>query len=179
MAYNISEFDTRAANVATWLHKEFSTIRTGRATPVLLDGVHVASYGARVPINQVGTVGIEDPRTLRVSVWDKEQIHAVEQAIIDADLGLSVVTDERGLRVVFPELTGERREQLLKQAKGKLEEARISLRGARDECIKKIESEPLSDDEKFRAKEELQKRVDEHTTKLGDAFAAKETEIKQ
>jgi len=177
MPYDFKTFDTRAEEVIAWLQKEFASVRTSRATPALLDGVTVESYGARAPIAQVGSIGIEDPRTLRVSVWDASQIKAVEKAIIDASLGLSVVVDEKGLRVIFPDLTSERREQLLKIAKGKLEEARISLRNTRDDAIKKMESAHLSEDEKFRTKDQLEKRMEEKNNALLALFSAKEKEI--
>jgi len=177
MAYDFSSFDQRAKAIQEWLVKEFSAVRTGRATPTLLDGVMVESYGARVPIQQVGSVGVEDPRTLRVSVWDAGQIKAVEKAILDADLGLSVMVDEKGLRVVFPELTGERRIQLLKLAKGKLEEARVSVRSARDDAMRAIEAAELAEDDVFRAKEDLQKRVELHNNELSSQYTKKETEI--
>lgn len=183
MAYSFKSFDSRAEDVVSWLVREFSGIRTGRATPMLLDLIQVESYGTRVPINQVGSVSVEDPRTLRISVWDPSAVKAVEKAINEADLGISVVTDASGLRVIFPELTSERRTQLLRLAKGKLEEARVSLRGARDETMKEIESMhkngDLSEDEKFAAKEDLQKRVDAKNSALGDAYDLKEKEIQQ
>jgi ribosome recycling factor len=178
MAYDFSSFDGRASGIVDWLQKEFTAVRTGRATPALLDGVQVESYGARVPITQVGTVGVEDPRTIRISIWDKGQLKSVEKAITEADLGLSVVADDKGLRVIFPELTGERREQLLKVAKAKLEEARVSLRNARDEANKKMEAADLSDDEKKRMKEELQKRVDAKNAELLGLYEDKESEIR-
>jgi ribosome recycling factor len=178
MAYDFSSFDTRAKGIVEWLQKDLATVRTGRATPALLDSVQVESYGARVPITQVGTVGVEDPRTLRVNIWDKGQVKAVEKAITEANLGLSVVVDDKGLRVIFPELTGERREQLLKLAKSKLEEARVSLRSARDETNKRIEAADLSDDERKRAKDELQKRVDAKNDELGGMYEDKEAEIR-
>ncbi|NCN52325.1 ribosome recycling factor [Candidatus Parcubacteria bacterium] len=179
MAYDFSSFDVRSTEVVAWLQKEFATIRTGRATPTILDGVQVDSYGARVPVAQLGTVGTEDPRTLRVSIWDASQVKAVEKAIIDANLGLSVMSDEKGVRVIFPELTGERREQLMKQAKGKLEEARVSLRSARDDAMKKLEAADLSDDETFTVKEDLQKKVDAKNAELADLLMRKESEITQ
>lgn len=177
MTFDLSGFSARAKDIEDWLTKEFGTIRTGRANPALLDSVQVESYGARVPINQVGNVGVEDPRTLRVSVWDHSQIKSVEKAITDSSLGLSVVVDDKGLRVIFPELTGERRAELIKQAKAKLEEARISIRSARDETVKKIEAEDLPEDDAFRAKEDLQKKVDDCNKILGTHFDAKEKEI--
>ena len=183
MAYSFKNFDTRAEEIVSWLGKEFSGIRTGRATPMLLDLVHVESYGARVPINQVGGVSVEDARTLRISVWDASVVRAVEKAITEADLGVGVVADSSGVRVIFPELTSERRVQLLKIAKSKLEEARISVRATRDETIKEIEAlqknAELSDDEKFSAKEELQKRVDSRNNALQNAYDLKEKEISQ
>jgi len=181
MSYSFKNFDTRADEIVSWLGKEFVGIRTGRATPMLLDLVQVESYGTRVPINQVGSVNVEDARTLRISIWDASAVRAVEKAITEADLGVGVVADGNGIRVVFPELTGERRVQLLKLAKAKLEEARVSIRAARDEAMKEIESlqkaGELSEDEKFTAKEDLQKRVDSKNNALTQAYELKEKEI--
>jgi ribosome recycling factor len=126
-------------------------------------------------------VSVEDPRTLRISVWDHGTIKAVEKAITEADLGVSVSADGSGIRVIFPELTSERRAQLIKIAKAKLEEARVSIRGARDEAVKEIESlekaGELSQDEKFSAKEDLQKRVEMFNATLESLFERKESEI--
>jgi len=181
MTYDFKTFDARAEEIVAWLSKEFNTVRTGQATPALLDGIQVSSYGARVPINQVGSVGVEDSRTLRVSVWDKSALQDIERAIIDADLGVSVAVDDSGLRVIFPELTSERRVQLLKIAKSKLEEARVSLRGARDEVLKDMEAKlkagDMSEDEKFNTKEDLQKKVDEKNAALNNMRALKESEV--
>lgn len=181
MSYNTKQFTERAEDVVKWLEREFSGIRTGRATPALLDLVSVESYGTRVPIQQVGSVNTEDARTLRVSIWDKSVIKSVEKAIVEADLGVSVVTDGSGIRVIFPELTSERRVQLLKIAKSKLEEARVSLRGARDEAIKEIDklekTGEMSQDEKFGTKEEIQKHIDTFNNKLANLLDLKEAEI--
>ncbi len=181
MAYNSKNFSTRGEEIVQWLEREFAGIRTGRATPALLDLILVESYGTRVPIVQVGSVSVEDARTLRISVWDQSAIKAVEKAITEADLGVSVVTDGSGIRVIFPELTGERRVQLLKLAKAKLEEARVSIRGARDEAIKEIDvlekAKEMSQDEKFTAKEDLQKRVDGFNASLENLYGLKEKEI--
>ncbi len=177
--FDKQKFETRTKEVIEWLEKEYAGIRTGQASPALLDSIQVESYGAKVPLNQVGSVGVEDARTLRVSVWDAGSIRQVDQAIVDADLGVSVATDDAGLRVIFPELTGERREQFIKIAKGKLEEARVSIRSARDEAKKAIESDAeQSDDEKNNEKDELQKVVDAVNKSLDSLFSAKETEIK-
>ncbi len=181
MAYNLKNFVTRGEEVVGWLESEFGSIRTGRATPTLLDLVLVESYGTRVPIVQVGSVGVEDARTLRISIWDQSAVKAVEKAISEADLGVSVVADGTGVRVIFPELTSERRTQLIKIAKAKLEDARVSLRGARDEAVKELEAEEkegaISQDERFAAKEELQKKVDAFNGRLGELLELKEGEI--
>ncbi len=183
MAYDFSTFDTQAKETEEWLGKEFSSIRTGRATPTLIDGVQVESYGARVPLQQAGSITVEDARTLRVTPWDPDGIKAIEKAIIDANLGISVVPDEKGVRVIFPELTSERREQLIKLAKNKLEDARVSVRAARDEAVKeidtKLKSGELSEDQKFNAKEDLQKRVDRVNETLNKMLERKEKEISQ
>lgn len=181
MTYDSKKFTTRGDEIITWLEREFAAVRTGKATPVLLDLVLVESYGSRVPIQQVGSVSVEDPRTLRISVWDKNSVRSVEKAIIDANLGVSVVTDSAGLRVIFPELTSERRTQLLKIAKAKLEEARVSIRAARDDANKEIDAAQkageMSEDAKFAAKDDLQKRVEAFNAKLGNLYDLKEKEI--
>ncbi|MCA9362945.1 ribosome recycling factor [Candidatus Kaiserbacteria bacterium] len=164
-----------------WLQKEYAGIRTGQASPALLDNIKIDNYGAKSPINQVGTVGIEDARTLRVSVWDNAMIGAIETAVADADLGVSVATDSAGLRIVFPELTAERREQLLKLAKSKLEDARIAVRAARDEAMKSLEKQEksgeLSKDELFGEKETVQTGVEKINKELEELFSVKEKEL--
>jgi len=156
-------------------------IRTGQATPALLDAIRVESYGSLVPLNQVGNVGVEDARTLRVAPWDVSQVHAIEKAIRDADLGVSVATDSAGLRVIFPELTSERRTQLMKLAKTKLEDARIAVRAVRDDAMKEIEKAlkdgDISEDEKFSKKEAVQATVDTANRELEGLFAKKEQEL--
>lgn len=176
-------FSKKLKETVSWLGEAYTGIRTGQATPALLDGVRVPSYGAQVPLNQVGTIGIEDARTLRISTWDAGTIPAIEQAIKDADLGVSVSTDSSGLRISFPELTSERREQLLKIAKQKLEDARVSIRAARDEIMKDIDRQQkdgdLSEDKKFAMKEQIQKQVDATNKELEELYGQKEVEIQK
>lgn len=171
----------RLNEVLVWLEKEYSSIRTGQANPGLLDSVKVESYGAFLPIQQIGSLGIEDARTLRLSVWDASQVSAVEKSIREADLGVSVVGDSSGLRIIFPELTSERRTQLLKLAKSKLEYARISVKGVRDEEMKELERAfkaiEFGEDEKFTHKEKIQKAVDETNNSLEALFNSKEKEL--
>jgi ribosome recycling factor len=164
-----------------WLQREYSGIRTGQATPALLDNIKVDNYGNMSPINQVGSVGVEDARTLRISVWDNSQIPGIEQSIREAELGVSVSSDSAGLRVSFPELTSERREQLLKLAKSKLEDARITVRSARDESMKLIEKAEkdgdIGKDDMFSKKEEIQSEVGKVNKDLELMFDGKEVEL--
>jgi ribosome recycling factor len=165
-----------------WLVAEFGGIRTGRANPAILDGVKVSSYGDMVPLNQVGSITIEEARTLRISPWDMSVAKEVERAIIGSNLGLSVVTDDKGLRVIFPELTGERREQYVKLAKEKLEQAKIQVRQTRGDVVKDLEKQKkaggVSEDDVKRSEKDLQKYVDEATKALDELFAKKEKEIR-
>lgn len=177
----MNDFESRLKAIAEWLANEYSSIRTGQATPTLLDSIRVESYGTMMTLQQIASVGVEDARTLRISPWDTTLVKSIETAIRDADLGVSVVTDSSGLRVIFPELTGERRIQLLKLAKGKLEEARVSVRGARDEVMKELDRQQkegeISEDEKFTQKEDTQKRVDTLNRTLDGLYEKKEAEI--
>lgn len=181
MSYDFSKFKNETLEVEKWLSKEFSTIRTGMASPTLLDGVRVESYGSFLPVNQVANVGTEDARTIRISPWDTSQIKDIEKAITLADLGVSLSVDSAGLRVSFPELTSERRVLLIKTAKEKLEKARISLRAERDKVWEDIQKQEkdgeISEDEKFRLKDQMQKIVDEVKIKLDGLFEKKEKEI--
>lgn len=177
-----SDIKEKMQETKEWLKKEYSGIRTGQANPSLLDGVKVESYGSLVSLNQVGSVGIEDARTLRISPWDSTQNNTIEKAIRDADLGISVVTDSTGLRAIFPELTSERRDQLMKLAKSKLEDSRITVRSVRDEVMKQIDklekSGDLSEDEKFTQKEFVQTLVTKTNNELDELFSQKERELK-
>lgn len=176
-----NQYTEKITESKEWLQKEYAGIRTGQATPSLLDGVKVDSYGSLMPISQVANVGTEDARTLRVAPWDVSMVSAIEQAVRDADLGVSVSTDSAGLRVIFPELTSERREQLLRLAKSKLEDARITLRGIRDEAMKDIDKAEkdgdISEDEKFDKKEKVQNAIDAGNKSLEELFMQKEKEL--
>jgi ribosome recycling factor len=181
MAYNFTPFKQKLTETEDWLKKEFGQIRTGRAAPALLDGILVESYGARVPINQIGSVNSEDPRTLRITLWDASQSKDVEKAITTANLGVSVSVDEKGVRIFFPELTSERRTLLIKVAKEKLESARVTLRMERDKISKDIDvkekKDGMGEDEKFRLKDEMQKLIDLTNKKFDELYAKKEKEI--
>lgn len=181
MQYNFTNFKNELKKVEEFLGKEYSQLSTGRASPMVLDGVSVESYGSYQPIKNVASVSIEDPKTLRIAPWDKNQIKEIEKAIVKADLGLSVAVDDAGLRVIFPQLTTETREKLVKVLKEKMEEARITVRREREkiwEDIQKQEKESkMTEDERFRSKDELQKIIDEVNKKLEEVFEKKEKEV--
>jgi len=181
MAYDFKPFEKRIAEIVDRAGKELGNVRTGRAAVGILDGITVESYGTRMPVNQVANITVEDARSLRITPWDLSQAKEIEKAITVANLGVSVGADERGVRVFFPELTGERRTQLLKLAKEKIEEMRAQLRQAREEVWSDIQSQEkegiLSEDEKFRSKDEMQKRVDAGNGQFEQMLERKEKEI--
>jgi len=182
MIYQFNEFKQNLSKVKDWLIGEFAGIRTGRATVALLDSIRVDSYGAQSPLNQVAGVTAEDARTLRISPYDAGQIQAIEKSINDADLGVSVATDEKGLRVIFPELTSERRDLLVKQIGKKLEDARISIRKEREDVWNEIQKREndgdMTEDEKFKSKDDMEKIVSDFQTELEELAKNKENEIK-
>ncbi len=183
MAYSFLPLQQKVIDIGEWLKGEFSAIRTGRATPSILDNVSVESYGSRMSIRELASVNVEDPRTLRIVPWDMTQGKNIENGIENAELGLSVSTDDKGLRVSFPELTSERRTLLVKMLKQKHEEARISLRMEREKTKSDIDAKEkagdMSEDEKFRAAAELQKHIDEANRKFDEMAEKKEVDILQ
>lgn len=181
MAYDFKKFEARIKEIIDHAGKELAGVRTGRAAPAILDGVMVESYGSRVPIAQVGSIGIDDPRSLRITPWDSSLIKEIEKAITVANLGVAVGSDEKGVRVSFPELTSERRTQMLKLAKEKVEGSRATLRQARDEVWQDIQKQEkdgaMSEDDKFRAKDEMEKRVKAAGAQFDELLDRKEKEI--
>lgn len=181
MAYNFSQAELDKQTIIEWLQGEYRSIQTGRATPQVLDLVHIDMYGARTAIPHAASVQIEDPRTLRVAPWDKGIIGHMEKAINDADLGLSVSSDGEGLRVHFPSLTTETRSKLVKVLKDRLEDARVRVRSLREEVNKDIDAKEkegdYGEDEKRRYRDEMQKMVDETNQTLEDLFDKKEKEV--
>ncbi len=181
MAYNFKTFEKDIASIIERFEGELATVRTGRATPSILDTIFVEVYGARMPISQVATISVEGARTLRVSPWDASNAKEVEKAISVANLGLSVGADDKGIRVSFPDLTSERRVALIKIAKEKMEEVRQSLRGARDRVwteIQQLERDgEMPEDDKFRAKDTMQKMVDSANAQFETMLERKEKEI--
>ena len=165
------------------LKKEFSGLRTGRASTNLLETVTVESYGARMPINQVASVNAPEPRLLTVQVWDATQVDQVEKAIRDSGLGLNPMRDGSLIRVPVPELNEERRLELAKVAGKYAEQSRIAVRNVRRDgmdSIKQMEKDSdISEDEAKRLSDDIQKLTDDFIKTIDDALAHKETEIKQ
>lgn len=175
MAYNTQNFKGELKKVEEWLSKEYGSVHTGRATPMILDSISVESYGSYMPIKNIASVSIEDPKTLRIAPWDKNMIKSIETAINAANLGLSVVSDSDGVRAIFPMLTTENRSRLVKILKEKLEDARISVRQERQAEIETTAD--LPEDDQKRAKDDIQKCVDEANSNLEAIFAKKEVEV--
>jgi ribosome recycling factor len=167
--------------IVEWLKKEFKQISTGQATPAILDSIKVESYGSFMDIAHVAAITITDAKSLKVMPFDKSQTKAVEQAIRDADLGVSLVGESDGIRVIFPQLTTETRGKFVKQAKEKLEDARIKIRKERQESIDEIENakkeSEISEDDFKRKKEEIQKHIDKGNIELESLFKQKEEAI--
>jgi len=181
MNYNFTLFKDEAKKIEEWLSREFASLHTGRATPAVLDKVSVDSYGSKQPISHVASISVSDARSLLISPWDKELAKEIERAILASNLGLSVSSSDDGVRVSFPELTYERREALVKVVGAKLEDARVALRAKREEVWHDIQEKEkngeMSEDEKFRFKDDLQKLVDEANKKLEEAAERKEKDI--
>lgn len=158
--------------------RELGTIRSGKASPALLDLVRVEAYGSQVPLNQVAMVTAPEPRLLNVQPFDKSVSGAIEKAIRDADLGLNPANQGGMIRVPVPALTEERRRELVKLIHKLAEEGRIAVRHARTEAMhafKKLDK--VSEDEKGRGEKEVQKLTDEHTKQIEEIISAKEAEI--
>jgi ribosome recycling factor len=183
MAYDFSKLKENIKETEEWLSRELSGVRTGRATPTLLDGVKPEAYGTRTPIRELANISVEDARTLRIIPWDKDLLKVIEKGITDADLGISVSTDDQGLRVAFPELTSERRTQLSKIASDRTEQAKVTLRSHRTDAIKALDAAEkeggMGKDEVARLKTEIQKLIDAGNDVLAQILEKKETEISQ
>jgi ribosome recycling factor len=165
------------------LNAEFAGLRTGRASTGLLEPITVDAYGSTMPITQLGTIGVAEPRMLTVQVWDASVVVAVEKAIRNADLGLNPQTEGQVIRVPLPDLNEERRQELSKVAGKYAEQARVAVRNVRRdgmETLKRMEKDhEISEDEHRSMSQELQKLTDDHVKLIDDTFHEKEQEIMQ
>ncbi len=180
---DISDLKRRMDGAVNVLRSEFGGLRTGRASASLLDRVVVPAYGGELPIHQVATTNVPEPRLLTVNVWDKSLVGAVEKAIRNSGLGLNPASDGQIVRVPIPELSEERRVELVKIAGKYAEQARVSVRNVRRDgmdTLKRMEKESeISQDEHHAWSEEIQSLTDDRVKEIDEALAGKEKEIMQ
>ena len=179
----IKELKRRMEGALDALKREFGGLRTGRAETSLLEPLMVEAYGSMVPLNQVGTVGVPEPRMLTVQVWDRKMVSAVEKAIRESGLGLNPSNDGNLVRVPIPPLSEERRQELAKVAARYAEQARVAVRNVRRDGmdqLKRMEKDnEISEDIQRRKGDDIQKLTDEHIKLIDEALAQKEAEIMQ
>ncbi len=180
---DFKDLTRRMQGAVSVLKTEFGGLRTGRASPSLLDPVTVDAYGTQMPINQVATISVPEPRMLSVQVWDKALAGAVDRAIRDANLGLNPIMEGTLLRIPIPELNAERRQEMVKVAHKYAEQARIAVRHVRKDgmdTLKKLEKDGHHSIDDTRAEsDQLQKLTDDMVKEIDDVLATKEHEIMQ
>ncbi|MDF2495529.1 ribosome recycling factor [Sphingomonas sp.] len=180
-AYNKADLERRMAGAVDALKSDLSGLRTGRASTALLDPVTVEVYGSHMPLNQVATVSVPEPRMLTVQVWDKSNVGPVEKAIRSAGLGLNPINDGTTLRLPIPDLTEERRKELAKLAGSYSEKAKIAVRNVRRDGMDNLKTDEkkgvFGEDERKRHETEVQKLTDATIAEIDVAAAAKEKEI--
>jgi ribosome recycling factor len=179
--HNLDELKRRMQGALQVLKQELGGLRTGRASASLVDHIHVEAYGSHMPLNQVATISVPEPRMISVQVWDRSMVHAVEKAISASNLGLSPQTEGQVIRLRIPELNEDRRKELAKVAHKYAETARVAVRHVRRdglENLKKMEKDhAISEDEHKRHGDAVQKATDQAIADVDHALAAKEKEI--
>lgn len=181
--FDMKDVERRMRGALDSLKREFSGLRTGRASSAMLDPITVNVYGARMPLNQVATVSVPDSRTISVSVWDRAQLSAVEKAIREANLGLNPVVDGTLIRLPIPPLSSDRRQELVKIAHKYAEHGRVSVRNVRRDAmdlLKKLEKDhQMTEDEHRKNGTKVQELTDKLVKEVDQMLATKENEIKQ
>jgi ribosome recycling factor len=179
--YDLNEVKRRMHGAIQVLKQELGGLRTGRASASLLEPVQVEAYGTQMPLNQLATVSVPEPRLLSVQVWDRAMVHAVEKAIINSNLGLSPSTEGQVLRLRIPELNTERRKEMVKVGHKYAEAARVAIRHVRRDALdllKKLEKDgKVSEDDHERMAAEVQKATDQIISEVDQSLASKEKEI--
>jgi len=180
---NLARCKERMDKSVAALKEEFGSLRTGRASASLLDQVHVEAYGSNMPLNQIGSISVPEPRSISVSIWDKGLVVSAEKAIRSAGLGLNPVVEGQNLRIPIPALTEERRRDLAKLAGRYAEQQRVAVRNVRHDAmeeLKKAEKDGvITQDEHKRMQAEVQKLTDEAVRRVDEALKTKEQEIMQ
>lgn len=178
---NINDFKIDFDKVIEFLKTDISGLRTGRASAAMVEGISIDAYGTHQPLKAVASITISDAKTLMIDPWDKSLLGAVEKGIRDSNIGLNPVNDGRGIRLILPELTVERRQELIKVLHQRLENARISVRKVREEIRDTISAEEkegnIGEDEKFKLQEDLDKMVKDYNDKIKGVGDDKEEEI--
>ena len=181
MSFNFLPIDQEFKDAIAYLKLDYLQISTGRANSSLLDAIYIESYGSRQLVKNVASITVEDARSMKVSPWDQSHVQLIEKAIRESGLPFTLATDGVGVRVHIPQLTEETRRSLVKILKDKLEDARVKVRGIRQDAIKKIEeaekSGEFGEDAKNRYKEDLQKMVDTTNDQLQQIFETKEADV--
>ena len=179
----LGETERKMDSSITALKRELSAIRTGRATPALIENVPVDYYGVSTPLNQIASISAPDSRAIMVQPWDKQALQEIEKSLIKSDMGFNPSNDGTTITVPIPPLTQERRQELVRLLKRKLEESKVSIRNVRRDGIdslRKLErAKSISQDENRRTQEQLQKSTDNHVKIVDELGASKETEIMQ
>jgi len=179
--YDLNDIKRRMQGAVQSLKQELGGLRTGRATSGMLEPVQVEAYGTHMPLNQLATVTVPEPRLLSVQVWDRTMVHAVEKAIVNSNLGLSPATEGQVIRLRVPELNQERRKEMVKVAHKYAEHARVAVRQVRRDAmeqLKKLEKDgKISEDDHTRMSDEVQKATDQTVSEVDRTLAVKEKEI--
>jgi ribosome recycling factor len=179
--HDLNELKRRMQGALQALKQELSGLRTGRASATMLDPVHVEAYGTNMPLNQLATVSVPEPRLISVQVWDRSMVKPVEKAIIDANLGLTPATEGQVIRLRIPELNEERRKELVKVAHKYAEAARVAVRHVRRDgldVLKKLEKDhKIGKDDHDHEAEQVQKATDQMISEIDHLLAAKEKEV--
>ena len=181
--FDIDDLERRMNGALTALKGEFQSLRTGRASSSMLDSIFVEVYGSKMPIEQVGTISVPEPRTISIQVWDKGLVVSVEKSIQESGLGLNPQTDGQLVRIPVPELNEERRQELIKIAGKYAEQSRVSIRNIRRDGMDSIKSmeknSEIGKDESVSLSSTVQDLTDDHIKKIDQTLLNKEQEIKQ
>ena len=179
----LSEVDTMMDRTLEAFKRDLNQLRTGRATPALIENVPVDYYGAPTPLKQIASIAAPDPRAIQVTPWDKGSLREIEKGLMKSDLGLNPSNDGAIITVPIPPLTNDRRQEMVKLLKKKVEDGKVSLRNVRRDgldTLRKLEKgKAISQDENRRAQEQLQKVTDGHSKQIDETGSAKEAEIRQ
>ena len=181
MAVDFKDFERRMGKALEHLQEEFDAVRAGRANPKVLDRITVEYYGSETPLNGVATISSPDARTLVISPWDTKLLKDIQKAIQISDLGINPQNDGRVIRLVFPQLTEERRKELVKQVKKYAEDGKVAMRNIRRDgmdYVKKLKkNSEITEDDQKKAEKDLQDLLDKMIKKVDEATAAKEKEL--